>query len=81
MTHPFPRPVLWEMPVPTPDWGRVIAYRRTALGLSKTDLARAANVGRATIYDCERGAERVSERTRVRVLDTLDELEAAERRD
>ena len=87
MTHPDGAPAFFAMPRPPsalslpalPDWARDISRRREALGLSKTDLARAANVGRATIWECERGAARVRERTRERITDTLEQLEAQDR--
>lgn len=61
-----------------PDWATAVTRRREALGLTKTALARAANVGRATLWSCERGLPNVTDRTRERITETLEVLEAAE---
>ena len=39
-------------------WGTYLATARKAAGLSKVDLARAANVGRATVFRWENGESR-----------------------
>lgn len=64
-------------PLPVPEWASEITQRRAALGLSKTRLAEAANVGRATLYCAERGFDYVTDRTRERIGAALERLEAA----
>jgi transcriptional regulator with XRE-family HTH domain len=66
-----------------PTWARYLTAARTAAGLSKTELARAAEVGRATVFRWEGGdsrpeqAEIVVRVARVLGLDIDEALAAA----
>jgi DNA-binding XRE family transcriptional regulator len=68
-------------PLPLPEWAAAVTRRREALALTKSDLARAANVGRATVYAVEVGLPYVTERTLERIGEALDALETAAERD